>query len=427
MDRTFSAIHRLSGTVEVPADKSLAHRAFIFGSMCRGMSVVRGPISGQDVNSTMGCLRSLGARIELIGTDEILVTGSGWSVPGHASLDAGNSGTTLRLLSGALAGRPGTFELFGDGSLSRRPMRRVADPLRLMGATIDLTEDSHPPVRVTGGPLNAITYAPEVASAQVKGAILLAGLQADGVTRVIEAKPTRDHTERFLHWLGARVQVDDAGVSVFGAGDLFEHHGFDFRVPGDLSSAAFLLVAAILCPESDVVVHQVGLNPGRTGILEVLGQMGATLDMEVELETPEPVGSVRARSSRLRGVELSGLMVPRTIDELPLVALAATQAEGTTLIRDAGELRAKESDRIGVLAANLKALGAEVEELPDGLRIEGPTPLTGGTVNASGDHRMAMTFALAGLISSEPVTVTGWEAAAVSYPDFDRVLAGLAQ
>lgn len=427
MDRTFSSAAGLSGTVEVPADKSLAHRAVLLGAMGRGTSVVRGAVSGQDVSSTMDCLRTLGAGIEQVAPDELLVRGTGWQVPGAAALNAGNSGTTMRLLSGALAGRNGTFELFGDQSLSRRPMRRVADPLRLMGATIELAEDSHPPLRVTGGPLRAISYSAEVASAQVKGAILLAGLQAEGTTTVVEAEPTRDHTERFLAWLGAEVRLDGTKVSVTGTGVLFNHAGFDFAVPGDLSSAAFLLVAAILCPNSDVTVTRVGLNPGRTGILEVLNRMGAALEVEVESEAPEPVGRVRARSGTLEGVEISGALIVRTIDELPLVALAATQAEGTTLIRDAADLRAKESDRIAVLVANLRTLGAEVEELPDGLKIEGPTRLTGGSVNASGDHRMAMTFAVAGLIARAPVTVHGWEAAAVSYPEFDQVLAGLAR
>lgn len=425
MDRTFLPVKSISGGIKVPADKSLAHRALILGALRTGETLIRGAIAGHDVNSTMSCLRGLGVAIEQTGPDGIAVKGSGWRVPADAKLYAGNSGTTMRLLCGALAGRPGTFELSGDESLSRRPMRRVADPLRQMGATVDLIRDANPPITVKGGPLRAITYAPEVASAQVKSAILLAGLQAEGVTTVHESHPTRDHTERFLSWLGAKVQIGDGTVSVSGTPDFFDRYGFEFTVPGDLSSAAFVLVAAVLCPDSEVEVRNLGLNPGRTGIIDVLAQMGAGLQVDVELDSPEPVGRVTARSSALKGVQISGPMIPRTIDELPLVALAATQAEGTTVIRGAAELRAKESDRIAVLARNLTKMGAAVEELADGLVIEGPTRLSGGTVDASGDHRMAMTFAVAGLISKEPVTVRGWDAAAVSYPDFDEVLARL--
>lgn len=425
MDQTFSPVGRISGVVEVPADKSLAHRALILAAMCRGSSEVSGSICGRDVESTMGCLGTLGAKIARTGPDLVSVSGTGWQVPEQARLGAGNSGTTMRLLAGALAGRAGSFELTGDGSLSVRPMLRVAQPLRKMGAGVELAGDFHPPLRVLGGPLQAIDYSPEVASAQVKGAILLAGLQAQGVTTVTEDRPTRDHTERFLAWLGAPVTFAPGQAAVTGGGGFFERDGFAFRVPGDLSSAAFLLTAAVLCPDSRVEVRNVGLNPGRTGILEVLREMGADLQVTEETHTPEPVGTVVARSSALKGVEISGRMIPRTIDELPLLALAATRAQGITVIKDAADLRAKESDRIGVLATNLRRLGAQIDQFPDGLQIQGPTRLSGGLVQACGDHRMAMTFALAGLIASGPVTVQGWECAAVSYPDFQAVLAGL--
>ena len=411
----------------MPADKSLTHRALILAAMCRGESRIKGHIAGGDVGSTRRCIELLGSRTEALGQNLLRVEGNGWRTPPEAHLDAGNSGTTMRLLAGALAGRNGRFVLSGDESLSRRPMMRIAQPLRRMGARVELTQGSHAPIELTGGALKGITYAPEVASAQVKGAVLLAGLQAEGSTTVEEAVPTRDHTERLLRWLGASVRTGEGFVTVDGGDQIFEREGFECRVPGDLSSAAYFLVAASLCPGSRVEIRDVGLNPGRTGIIEVLKAMGAHLEVAFESDAPEPIGTVVSGSSKLEAVNVNGALIPRTIDELPLVALAATQAEGTTFITDAADLRAKESDRIAVLAKNLRILGAKVEELPDGLGITGPTRLHGGIVDAHSDHRIAMTFAVAGLIASDPVTVTGWGCAAVSYPGFDRVLAGLHQ
>jgi 3-phosphoshikimate 1-carboxyvinyltransferase len=422
VDRTFEPCSRLRGSIEVPADKSVAHRALILAAMCSGESTIAGRIAGRDVASTRQCIEALGSSTESAGPALLRVSGTGWKTPPEAALDAGNSGTTMRLLTGALAGRPGRFVLSGDESLSSRPMNRVAEPLRRMGARIELAEGAHAPIEVEGGQLVGISYAPEVASAQVKGAILLAGLQAEGTTTVKEALPTRDHTERFLRWLGVPVVAAEGFVTVQGGESLFGRPGFECTIPGDLSSAAYFLVAACLCANSRVEVDDIGLNPGRTGIIEVLEAMGGEVEVAFESDAPEPIGKVTASSSRLSPTELSGELIPRTIDELPLVALAATQAEGTTVIKDAGELRAKESDRIAVLARNLRLLGAKVEEEPDGLSVTGPAPLHGGVVDAAGDHRMAMTFAVAGLIASDPVTVTGWDSAAVSFPEFDRVL-----
>ena len=425
MDRTFQTSGHLSGSIEVPADKSLTHRTLILAAMCRGESRIKGHIAGGDVGSTRRCIELLGSRTEALGQNILRVEGNGWRTPSEAYLDAGNSGTTMRLLAGALAGRKGRFVLSGDESLSRRPMTRIAKPLRRMGARVELTQGSHAPIELTGGALKGITYAPEVASAQVKGAVLLAGLQAEGSTTVEEAVPTRDHTERLLRWLGASVRTGEGFVTVDGGDQIFDREGFECRVPGDLSSAAYFLVAACLCPGSRVEIRDVGLNPGRTGIIEVLKAMGAHLEVAFESDAPEPMGTVVSTSSKLQAVNVNGALIPWTIDELPLVALAATQAEGTTLITDAADLRAKESDRIAVLAKNLRILGAKVEELSDGLSITGPTRLHGGIVDAHSDHRIAMTFAVAGLIASDPVTVSGWGCAAVSYPGFDRVLAGL--
>lgn len=416
--RTFDPVSGLTGELTVPADKSVAHRAMMLAGMVGGSSLVRGRVSGEDVDSTRGCMQALGVQFRRESPAAWRVTGRGFQVPGHAELDCGNSGTTMRLLAGALAGRSGRFRMSGDASLSRRPMGRVAAPLRLMGAGIEAAEGEHPPLVVTGGSLKAISYRSPVASAQVKSALLLAGLQASGTTTVIEPCPSRDHTERLLSWLGCRVGCSGAQVSVVGGDELFEHEGFEINVPGDLSSAAFWLVAAILARSGSITVREVGLNPGRTGILEVLSAMGARIEIGQQGADPEPSGTVTARYSMLEGTVVSGSLVPRLVDELPLVALAATQAEGVTVIRDAAELRLKETDRIAVLCRGLRSLGARIEEQPDGMVIEGPTPLAGGVVDASGDHRMALTFAIAGLIGTGPVTVRGWEAAAVSYPGF---------
>ncbi len=418
MDQTFSPVSRLEGKLTMPADKSIAHRALMFAGMAKGTSRITGLISGEDVNSTRRCMESLGVEFTDEAPGKLIVKGTGWEVPESAALDCGNSGTTMRLLSGALAGRRGTFILSGDASLSRRPMGRVAEPLGLMGARLETSEDGRPPLTIRGGSLKPIIYRTPVPSAQVKSAILLAGLQADGLTTVQEDAPSRDHTERILGWLGCRILRTEGQVSVQGGDQLFGHGGFELQLPGDLSSAAFWLVAALLAPAGMIVIDGVGLNPGRAGIIDILALMGADLGLNANLPGPEPAGSLFGRSCKLRATEVSGDRIPAAVDELPLVALAATQAEGTTVIRDAAELRVKETDRIAVLAEGLRTLGAKVEDRPDGLIIEGPTPLTGGVVQAAGDHRMALTFAVAGLIAREPVTVQGWDAASVSYPGF---------
>ncbi len=418
MDHAFTPVDRISGILRMPADKSIAHRSLLLAGMAGGTSRLSGPISGEDLLSTRRCMELLGARITEEGTDALVVRGTGWNVPREARLYCGNSGTTMRLLSGALAGRPGTFTLTGDASLSRRPMRRVAEPLRMMGASVETAERGLPPLTVQGGALSPISYRSPVPSAQVKSAILLAGMQADGTTTVEEPAPSRDHTERLLAWLGCRVERGSGRASITGGDQLFSHPGFELDLPGDLSSAAFWLVAAILVPGGSVRIEGVGLNPRRLGILEILGAMGADLEISPTGEQPEPVGFVAARSRQLKAVEIAGSLIPRAVDELPLVALAATQAEGVTVIRDASELRVKETDRVAVLAEGLRTLGAKVEDRHDGLVIEGPAPLTGGVVDAAGDHRMAMTFAVAALIARDRVTVRGWEAAAVSYPQF---------
>jgi 3-phosphoshikimate 1-carboxyvinyltransferase len=426
MDVTLSRVDRLEGTLAVPGDKSVSHRALIFAAMAAGRSVVRGAAHGADVASTAASLARLGLDVPAGPVPRLLsIEGLGWQVAREADLDAGNSGTTMRLLTGALAGRPGRFVLSGDASLSSRPMERVASPLRRMGASVALADGGRPPIEVEGRPLHGIAYDIPIASAQVKGAVLLAGLQAEGPTTVAEPGVSRDHTERMLAWLGLPVSIAPGTVTL-AAGKHLPLPAFELDVPGDFSSAAFWVVAATLVPGSRVCIEGVGVNPSRTGLLEILASMGAGVEVIPEAAEPELIGSLRARSAGLRGVRVSGGVVARTMDELPLVAVAATQAEGVTTIRDAAELRVKESDRLAVLASGLRELGADVEEAPDGLSVRGPTPLHGGRVESAGDHRMAMAFAVAAMVASGPVTIGGWEGTAISYPGFLDDLAGLA-
>lgn len=426
MDVTVAPVERLRGTLAVPGDKSVSHRALILAAMASGRSVVRGAAPGADVASTKDALGRLGLDVAPGPVPPVLaIQGMGWNVAPRADLDAGNSGTTMRLLTGALAGRPGRFVLSGDASLSSRPMERVASPLRRMGASVTLGANGRPPVNVEGRSLTGIDYDLPIASAQVKGAVLLAGLQAEGPTRVAEPGASRDHTERMLAWLGLPVTIGPGKVSL-AAGAHLPLPAFELEVPGDFSSAAFWVVAATIVRGSEVCIERVGVNPSRTGLLEVMGAMGAEVEVTPLVAEPELIGSLRARAAPLRAGRAAGGVVARTIDELPLVAVAATQAEGITRIRDAAELRVKESDRLAVLAVGLRALGADIEEEPEGLTIRGPTRLRGGRVESAGDHRMAMAFAVAAMVASDPVTVGGWEATAISYPGFLDDLALLA-
>jgi 3-phosphoshikimate 1-carboxyvinyltransferase len=372
------------------------------------------------------CLRALGVTID-DAEDGLVVRGSAGRLSNPPRvLDAGNSGTTMRLLTGVLAGQPFAAELDGDASLRRRPMDRVATPLTLMGAAVTARDGRYPPLRITGGRLRGITYTMPVPSAQVKSAVLLAALLAEGATEVIEPVPTRDHTERMLAQFGVSVRRDGRRTTLTPG---IPRAAAALRVPGDISSAAFFLAAAAAMEGADVAVEDVGLNPTRTGVLDILREMGAEVSIETSAQPTgtasgpsgedvgEPVGTVRVRGGRLRGVVVEGAMVPRVIDELPVLCVAAAASQGRTVVRDAAELRVKEADRIGVMARGLSALGIAVEERPDGLEIAGGR-LTGGTVEAGGDHRMAMAFAVAGLLADGPVTVRGAEAVAISFPGF---------
>ncbi len=414
----------IRGEARVPGDKSISHRALILGALAHGETEIRGLSPARDVRSTEGCLRALGVEIRKEGgVVHVIGRGPEGLAPPKVLLDCGNSGTTMRLLCGILAGRPFESVLVGDESLSRRPMRRVAEPLRLMGARIQAREGEHPPLRVRGGRLRGIRYRLPVASAQVKSAVLLAGLQAEGETVVEEPAPSRDHTERMLAYLGAKLERDGLRVRLVPT----ELGARDITVPGDLSSAAFLMAAAAARPGAEVLIRGVGVNPTRTGFLEALREMGADVTLLNGHEVNgEPVADILVRGRELRGIELSGDIIPRMIDELPLVFVLATQAIGTTVVRGAEELRVKESDRIAAMGENLRRMGASVEEHPDGMSIRGPQRLRAVRLSGFRDHRVVMACAVAGLYAEGETVIGDAEWADVSFPGFFDLLEGLA-
>jgi 3-phosphoshikimate 1-carboxyvinyltransferase len=415
----------LVGDIRVPGDKSVSHRALIVGGLAAGPSRVIGANLGHDVLSTASVLTGLGARCRVIeGKSEVEVHGCGWDacIEPDDVLDAGNSGTTLRLMLGVCAGLPLATILTGDASLRRRPMFRIVEPLRAMGAFIDGRHSGdRAPLLVRGGRLHGIDWTTPVASAQVKSGLLLAALKADGRTCIEEPALSRDHTERMLEAAGVPIVRKGLTVTVNGPADVVPT---DRRICGDLSAAVFFVVAAALVPKSRLTIRFVGLNPTRAGSLDILREMGAALDVApAGDESGEPVGDVAVTSSALRGVDIDLRLVPSAIDEIPILAVAATQAEGETVIRGASELRLKETDRLGAMAHGLNVLGADVQELPDGLIVRGPGQLSGGEVDSFGDHRIAMAFAVAGLVASERVVVKGWSCVDTSFPGFLDVLA----
>lgn len=412
----------------MPGDKSISHRALILAALGRGKSRIRRVNVGRDVRASADALAELGADVRWDATNsEVEVEGHGWGgLREPASvLDVDNSGTSMRLLAGLCATVDGLSVLTGDESLRRRPMLRVVEPLRRMGATLDgRSHGERPPLVVRGGQLSGIEWEMDVASAQVKSAVLLAGLRAAGKTSVIEPQPSRDHTERMLVALGGPVARQGPRVTV--GGHTFEPPPIDLEVPGDLSSAMFLIVAAALVPGSELRVCGVGLNPTRAGALDALGHMGARLEAERAGERAgEPVGSVVVSSSDLSGIEPDPGAVATFVDELPLLAVAATQAEGETVIRGAAELRVKESDRIAATVEGLRALGARIEPRPDGMVVRGPTSLGGGEVDSHGDHRIALALAVAGLVASERVRVRNWDCVDTSFPEFLTLLSSV--
>jgi 3-phosphoshikimate 1-carboxyvinyltransferase len=410
-------------TCKVPGDKSISHRSIMLGALAEGVTEVEGFLPGKDCLGTLQCFEQMGVEIERLSPTSVRIHGRG--IHGLkepvAPLDVGNSGTTIRLMLGILAGAPFFSTVIGDESIGRRPMDRVVQPLRKMGARIEGRENGrYTPLAVKGGRLQGITYHSPVASAQVKSCLLLAGLSAEGVTTVAEPSLSRDHTERMLPAFGAALTAKVHVVSIQGGQSL---HGTKVRVPGDISSAAFLLAAALMVPGSQVTVEDVGLNPTRTGILDAFKQMGAVVEVE---ETGswcnEPVGRVTVRTGELHGVTIGGEMIPRLIDEIPVLAVVATQAKGTTVIKDAKELKVKESNRIATTVNELKKLGANIEETEDGMVIEGPVTLHGGTTTSHGDHRIGMSMAVAGLGAKETVKVLDVESIDVSFPGFFRYI-----
>ena len=421
MDQLVRGAKTIAGHIRVPGDKSISHRALILGALAHGETEIRGLSPGADVRSTRGCLAALGVSLTEEG-GAVVIQGTGPEGLGKPAgpLDCGNSGTTMRLLAGVLAGRPFRSVLRGDESLSRRPMGRIIRPLRLMGARITARQDDLAPLTIEGGGLRGIHYEMEVKSAQVKSCILLAGLQAHGETVVVEPSPSRDHTERMLHYLGAPIAASGKAIGIR-RGEL---QARPITVPGDFSSAAFFLAAAAALPGSEVVIENVGVNPTRTGLLTVLREMGAEISLSAErMANGEPVADITVRGGELRAVEVGGEIVPRLIDELPVLFAIATQAEGETVIRDAGELRVKESDRIAAMAENLRRLGAKVRELPDGMVIEGPLRLKGAELAGFSDHRVVMASSVAALYARGETIIHGAEWAEISFPGFFELLA----
>ena len=444
MATRFAPAGRLRGALTPPPDKSVSHRAAIVGAMSEGTARVSGYLDAEDTRSTLKAVAALGADIDVsegarAGALDVEIGGVGLRGAAAAgdSIDVGNAGTLLRLLPGWLAGQDGgEWTLDGDESIRRRPVDRIAEPLRSMGARIECREERLPPLTVAGTGLHGVDFRMPIASAQVKSCVLLAGLLAEGHTVVTEPDPTRDHTERMLRSAGARVSAEEAGTPVTIRGHLPAQRITvepadrlelgELEVPADFSSAAFFIVAASIVPGSEVRIENVGVNPTRIGLLGILTRMGAALEViETAAARGEPRATIVARSGPLQATRVAGGEVPLAIDELPLVALASCFADGKTVVSGAGELRHKESDRITTVVEGLRGLGAEIEATEDGFEIEGGGGLTGGAIHAHGDHRLAMLGALAGLASREGVEVEGFEAAAVSYPGFESDLRAL--
>ncbi|MEM9771736.1 MAG: 3-phosphoshikimate 1-carboxyvinyltransferase [Cyanobacteria bacterium P01_D01_bin.73] len=421
----------LRGRVQIPGDKSISHRSLMLGALAEGTTTIEGLLLGEDPRSTAACFRAMGAEISELNTEQVTVKGIGLGNLEEPMdvLNAGNSGTTLRLMLGILAShRDRYFTVTGDDSLRSRPMGRVINPLKKMGAEIwGRKGDTLAPLAVRGRSLQPITYKSPIASAQVKSCLLLAGLMTEGETKVIEPALSRDHSERMLRAFGATVKVDPEEISAAVVGPA-KLTGQRVIVPGDISSAAFWLVAGAIVPNSDLVVENVGINPTRTGVLEVLRDMGADLTLENERDAAgEPVADIRVRTSQLKSCEISGSVIPRAIDEIPILAVAAACAEGKTVIRDAAELRVKESDRLAAMASELSGMGASITEQPDGLEIIGGTLLQGASTDSYTDHRIAMSLAIAALVAKGSTEIHRAEAAAISYPNFVPTLETLCQ
>ena len=421
-DYTMTPAKAVRGEISVPGDKSISHRSIMLGSIARGVTTVRGLLRGEDNMATLNAFRTMGIEVADDG-ETVRLSGKGLfglSEPEDV-LDCGNSGTSMRLLTGLLAGQRFFSVLTGDQYLRRRPMRRVVGPLGTMGARIaGRAGGEKAPLAITGTPLAGIRYASPVASAQVKSALLLAGLYAEGETVVTEPHLSRDHSERMLRQFGADLEVRVDGIAIRGGREL---SGQEIVVPGDISSAAFFLVAGLIVPGGELLIRGVGVNPTRTGIIDILTMMGGDIVLENQRDVcGEPVADLLVRSSSLKGIEIGGDLVPRAIDEFPVLCVAAATASGRTVVREAEELRVKETDRIAAMAANLRLAGVTVEETPDGMVIEGREGLLPFTAESRGDHRIAMSMLIAALVAGGPCTVRDIDCIATSFPNFFALL-----
>ncbi|WP_139489158.1 3-phosphoshikimate 1-carboxyvinyltransferase [Brevibacillus dissolubilis] len=418
---------QIQGTVRVPGDKSISHRAVMFGALAEGTTEISGFLPGADCLSTISCFQRMGVEIQQDG-DRVTVKGNGWFGLQEPTekLDVGNSGTTIRLISGILSTQPFHTVLEGDESIAKRPMRRVVGPLREMGAKIDGRRNGEfTPLAIRGGELTGITYQSPVASAQIKSAILLAGLQAKGTTTVVEPTVSRDHTERMLRAFGIEIVQEGNSVSVQGGQSL---KGRSIVVPGDISSAAFLIVAVMMVPNSKLTIENVGINPTRTGIIDVVKAMGGQIELTNQrIVNEEPIADIVVTHSELTGTVIEGDLIPRLIDEIPVIAVLATQAKGQTIIRDAEELKVKETDRIATVVSQLSKFGATVTPTDDGMIIEGSAQLTAAEIDSMGDHRIGMAMAIAGLAAPGETVIHNSEAINVSFPGFAQLLEQISQ
>lgn len=414
----------LKGSITIPSDKSISHRAVIFSSLAKGTSTINNFSKGADPLSSLDVVKFLGVDAEFNDENTLIINSSGRLEKPDKILDCGNSGTTMRMMAGILAGQNFNSVLTGDASLSKRPMKRIIEPLSLMGANIN-SEEGHAPLEIEGSGLLGIDYTSKLASAQVKSCLLLAGLFADGLTRFEEPYLSRNHTEIMLKHMGADIEISGLKVSIKRS----QLKPLKIDVCGDISSAAFFIAAALIVPKSDIILKNVGLNPTRTGIIDAVKLMGADIEViDSYVHSGEIAGDIRVKYSKLKGCVIEKALIPRLIDELPVIAVIATQAEGETIVKNAEDLRNKESDRIKSIVCELSKVGADIKETPDGFKISGKTKLNGGTqVECYHDHRLAMSLYVAGLVCENPVSINGFEWADISFPEFERLFAQLTQ
>lgn len=419
MDLIIEKKNKLAGEVTIPSDKSISHRAIMFSSLAKGKTLVKNFSKGADCHSTLKVFSSLGIEHKFLNEQTVEIISDGILKAPNKDLDCGNSGTTMRLMSGILASKNFNSVLMGDESLSKRPMKRVIEPLSLMGAEI-ISNDNKAPLQIHGKDLQAIDYKSNLSSAQVKSCILLAGLNTDGTTTYTEPFLSRNHTELMLEYLGANIKVQGTTTSISKS----ELEAKDIEIAGDISSAAFFIVAGLITPNSDIIIKNVGLNPTRTGILEVVKKMGGNIEiLDKKLLGKEEVGDLRVKTSDLKATAIEGDVIPKLIDEIPVIAVLATQAEGTTIIKDAQDLRNKESDRISATVRELKKIGADIEETPDGFIINGKKQLKGDAeIETYHDHRLAMSLYVAGLICEKPLKINEFQWVNISFPEFEALM-----